>query len=310
MQTDRPDVRDAYQQVLRGNPVREHDVIVGAGGAHVIEHGEGPPLVAFHGTASSSPFLFPLLRHLDALRVLAVDRPGQGLSDPAELPRDRYRAAAVDWIDRLLDALALNSTALLGHSMGGLWATWYALAHPERVDRLVLVGGAPTLPWTSCPVPFRIMATPGVGNLAARLAPPSPKSMMQLARFVREGETLPRHPALIDLLVAVGRDPVTAATDRNELRAIISPFALASRRGFRSRMRVRPDELRGLKPPTLVVWGEQEPLGDPEVARAVSELIPEARLELVPAGHGPWLGHGRHIANSITTFVVLRSEAR
>ena len=41
-----------------------------------------------------------------------------------------------------------------------MWALWYALAHPDRVKRLVLLG-VPTLPKTRCPLPIRLVATPG-----------------------------------------------------------------------------------------------------------------------------------------------------
>ncbi len=68
---------------------------------------------------------------------MAPDRPGQGLSDPIDLPRDRYRETAVAWLDRLLDALDLDAAAVLGHSGGAVWALWYALAHPDRVKQLV-----------------------------------------------------------------------------------------------------------------------------------------------------------------------------
>jgi DNA gyrase/topoisomerase IV subunit B len=67
------------------------------------------------------------------------------------------------------------------------------------------------------------MATPGLGEFVQRFAPPTPKSTLQFARFVNEQETLSRHPELINLLVALGRDPISALTDKNEVRAILSP---------------------------------------------------------------------------------------
>ncbi len=97
-------------------------------------------------------------------------------------------------MDRLLDALELDTTALLGHSMGGLWALWYALAHLDRVERLVLVG-TPALPGTRCPLPYRMNATPGVAKLIRRLAPPSQKALLQFARFLGERETIVEHRA-------------------------------------------------------------------------------------------------------------------
>jgi pimeloyl-ACP methyl ester carboxylesterase len=302
-QTHPVEVRQVYERVLAGSSVRDRHVEVGAGGrAHLLEKGEGPPVVLLHGTGNSAGFLLPLLHELHGVRAIAPDLPGVGLSDPIDLPQDRYRETAVAWLDRLLDSVELDATTLVGHSGGGVWALWYALAHPDRVRRLVLIG-PPALPRTSCPLPMRLVATPGVGALLPRLDPPTPKSVLRLARVMGEQATLARRPDLIDLLVALGRDPVTDRAARAEIRLLVSPFALLSRSGFRGRSRVRPDELRQVAVPTLIVWGERDPLGGVPVAQAITDLIPHARLEVLPTGHGPWLGEPARTAATIVDFV-------
>jgi pimeloyl-ACP methyl ester carboxylesterase len=107
---------------------------------------------------------------------------------------------------------------------------------------------------------------------------------------------------MLDLLVAAGRDPVTDRALRAELRALASPWALLSPSGFRRRSRTRPDELRRLAVPALVIWGADEPLGGAAVARAATDLIPRGRLEVVPGGHAPWLGHPALIAQLTADF--------
>ena len=142
-----------------------------------------------------------------------------------------------------------------------------------------------------------------MGPLLSRLAPPTPESTLRFAGAMGERTTLARHPDLVDLLVAAGRDPVTDRAATAEFRALLSPFALLSRSGLRRRSRVRPDELRQLAMPTLVLWGERDPVGGIPVARAVTELIPHARLEVLPTGHGPWLGEPAKTAATIVDFV-------
>jgi pimeloyl-ACP methyl ester carboxylesterase len=298
------EMRQVYERLLAGASVDSRQVELDAGSrVHLLEQGAGPPVVLLHGSGNPAGFLLPLLRELHGVHAIAPDRPGVGLSDPIDLPAARYRETAVAWVDRLLDTLELDDTTLVGHSGGGVWALWYALAHPDRVRRLVLLG-PPMFPKTRCPLPIRLAATPGLGQLLSRLAPPSPRSMLRFAYLVaREKEALARHPDLVDLLVAAARDPVTDRAAKAEFRTFVSPFALLSPSGFRPRSRLRPDELRQLAMPTLVIWGEQEPLGSVSVARAAAELIPRARLEVLPAGHGPWLGHPAQTAAMVVDFI-------
>jgi 2-hydroxy-6-oxonona-2,4-dienedioate hydrolase len=147
-------------------------------------------------------------------REIAADRPGYGLSDPVDLPRHRYRETATAWLDGLLDALDLDTAALVGHSAGGLWALWYALAHPDRVRRLELIAPR-AVPNTRCPLPYRLMATPGLGQLLSRVSSPSPKSLLRFASFLGEGLSLRKNPDLIDFMVAVRRDPLAASGRRS-----------------------------------------------------------------------------------------------
>ena len=295
------DARRWYERVLAGASVRRRSVEVAGARVHLLEQGDGPPVVLLHGSGVAAGFFLPLLAELEGVRALAPDRPGSGLSDPLDLAGHRYAESTVAWLDRLLDALELDTTALLGHSAGGVWALRYALARPERVERLVLLG-PPALPKTRCPLPYRLMATPGVGGLLARV-PPTPKSVLRLAASMGERETLASHPDLVDLFLVAASDPLAVSALREELRALVSPFALLSRSGWRRRGRVRTDDLHRVAVPTLLIWGEREPLGDVSVARAVTDLLPQGRLLVLPTGHGPWLGEPARTAAAVVDFL-------
>lgn len=112
-----------------------------------------------------------------------------------------------------------------------------------------------------------------------------------------EKDTIVNYPDQIDALVVAGRDPLASKASLAELRAAISPF------GFRAAVKLHPHELRQLSMPTLLIWGEHDPVGGGEVARATADAIPDARLELLPAGHGPWLGHPDRTAARVANFV-------
>jgi 2-hydroxy-6-oxonona-2,4-dienedioate hydrolase len=294
---------EAYEQVLAGTSVRSRQIEVGVGKrVHLLEIGTGPPVVLLHGGGGTAGFFVPLLNELNGVRALAPDRPGQGLSDPIDLPRDRYRETAVAWLDGLFDALGLDAAALLGHSGGAMWALWYALARPDRVMRLVLIA-PPAVPRTRCPLPLRLIATPGVGALLSRLVPPTPKSVARFASAMGERATVTTYPDLIDLWVASLRDPIADRVGRAEERFFISPFALLSPSGLRRHARVGAEELGQVAMPALVIWGEREPLGGVSVAQAVTELMPDARLQMLGGGHAPWLGQPAEAAAAIVDLL-------
>ena len=250
-----------------------------------------------HGSSTSSLSLLPVLERLEGVRAIAVDRPGFGLSEPVRVPRERFRDAAVEFLDGVLDELGLQTSAFAGNSMGGTWAVWYALARPERVRRLVLLGSAPLLPGTRPPVPLRVTAAPLVGDLLPHVIKPNRKLLLRLMASMGEKDTIVRYPELIQSLVAAARDPIASAANLAELRAVITPI------GFRSSARMDPDELRRLNVPTLLFWGDHDPVGTAEVARETARLIPRAQLQLLPAGHVPYLGHPQRVSESLSAFV-------
>jgi len=292
------EVLEVHERILGASSGRSRHIEVRSGRrVHVIEAGEGPPVVLLHGSSTSSLSLLPLLEHLEGVRAIAVDRPGFGLSEPAAVPRVRFRDAAIKFLDEVLDELGLETSALAGNSMGGTWALWYALARPERVRRLVLLGSAPLLPGTHVPAPLRVMAPPVVGDLLARVVKPNAKMVVRLMSSMGEKDTIVRYPDLIEALVAAGNDPIASAVNLAELRAAISPF------GIRRSVRVHPDELRRLTVPTLVMWGDRDPVGAVKVAQATARLIPKAQLEVLPAGHVPYLGNPDRVCELLSRFV-------
>lgn len=102
--------------------------------------GAGEPLVLLHGVGMQSAAWGP---QLDALhhdyRVIAVDLPGHGGSDP--LPQGSTLPAFVAWLDDVIATLNLGPVNLAGHSMGALIAAGFAVTHPDMTRRVALLNG-------------------------------------------------------------------------------------------------------------------------------------------------------------------------
>lgn len=107
----------------------------------MTEAGEGPPLVLLHGLFGAGQNWGGIRRALAPRhRVLTPDLRNHGMS-PRHAAMD-YATMAAD-IANTLDAAGVAQAAVLGHSMGGKVAMAFALAHPERVERLVVADIAP-----------------------------------------------------------------------------------------------------------------------------------------------------------------------
>src|SRR5436309_6430941 len=182
------EVAAAHRRALAGASAQDRYVeIVGGRHVHAIEAGNGKPLVLLHGSGPAALLFLPLLERLKDVRAIAVDRPGFGLSDPIDRPLEPYRASAIDTVTRILDALGVARAALLGNSTGGAWALWFALAHPDRVSRLVLVGATPSLPGTHVPPPMLAVAAPPCWAATQHACPISGDRRADDARHGRGG---------------------------------------------------------------------------------------------------------------------------
>ena len=113
---------------------------------HFNDAGEGPPVVMIHGggpgASGWSNFYRNIGPFVDAgFRVLLLDCPGFGQSDPL-VTSERLDSLYTQAVAGLLRGLGIEKASFVGNSMGGATAMSFALEHPERVDKLVLMGPA------------------------------------------------------------------------------------------------------------------------------------------------------------------------
>jgi 2-hydroxy-6-oxonona-2,4-dienedioate hydrolase len=108
---------------------------------HYLDAGSGPVVILLHGlggsTANWAPTIAPLAQKY---RVIVPDQIGFGKSDK---PLINYRVGTlVDFLDGFYKQVGVQKASLVGNSLGGFTAAAFALAHPEKVDKLILVDAA------------------------------------------------------------------------------------------------------------------------------------------------------------------------
>jgi pimeloyl-ACP methyl ester carboxylesterase len=265
----------------------------------LLATGSGPPVVLLHGVSLSAAAWAPLFTALPGYLLLAVDLPGHGLSDPATYQRGHVRQPARQLIDDIFDALELDHAPVIGHSLGGMLALWYAAAGAERISRLIAIGEpAVALPGARVLMPLSPLTVPGLG--VAVLRSPSPRSVYRrlLAQGLGRAEVAAAPDSLVEALRLSARRPGNAHTV-NSLMHAIDHF-----RRPRTESVLTAQQLASIATPTMFIWGTHAPYLSAERARPSITQIPSATLHEVPGAHGPWLTDPNRSAELIQTHLT------
>jgi 2-hydroxy-6-oxonona-2,4-dienedioate hydrolase len=262
----------------------------------LLSHGSGPPVLLLHGVSLSAAAWAPLLPQLPHLRLLAVDLPGHGLSDPTVLRRGHVREHARVLIDDIVDALGLDQVRVIGHSLGGMFALWHMAAGSERISGLVAIGEpAVALPGARVRMPLSILTVRGLGLAVLRSPSPGSAYRRLLAQGIGPAEIAAAPDSLIEALRLSARRPGNASTVASLMHAI-DHF----RRG-RPASVLTTAELAAITAPTTFIIGSDDPYLSVQRAKPSIEQIPGATLHEVPGGHAPWLVDAEHAARLIAT---------
>jgi 2-hydroxy-6-oxonona-2,4-dienedioate hydrolase len=267
----------------------------------VQEVGQGPPVLFVHGGPGASGAQWAhLAAQLPGLRCLLLDRPGTGLSAASPLAdATAVRHECETLVPDVLDAMGIERAHLVGSSHGGYVALLAGALHPERVDRIALLGCPGFVEGMRLTTPDRLALLPGARHLFA-LSRPSEKALRKILRQLGHGTSLDvgRVPqALIEWYVALQRDTDTMG---NEFAAISAMGTFRS--GFDPLLSLVPGVLAAVQAPTYFLWGTEEVYGDESVARRAAAAMPDAQVEMLEgAGHLCWIDDIDHAAT-----VVLR----
>lgn len=248
-------------------------------GHHIayLDIGEGPPVILIHGFGGS---MWQWEYQQDVLarehRVLTLDLLGSGISDKPAI--DYTPTQLVEHFAAFMNALGLQRASLVGNSMGAGLAMGMALTHPDRVERLVLIGGFPqrvrqklTSPLIRRLLDSRVPAwlLSFLNKFAGRIA-----TKATLKEMVYDQTLLT--PAVVE------------RSHRNRMRPGFIPPILAVARNlplWETGFATRIGEIRH---PTLIIWGTEDRVLPADVGQELQKLIPGSQLRLIPeAGHLP-----------------------
>jgi len=260
---------------------------------HYVAEGSGLPVILVHGLGGFAESWRHNLPELGRqASVYALDLSGFGQSSK---PLRQYSLGFfVAALEGFRAALELTRPALVGHSLGGAVAAAYALAHPAKVDRLVLVGAVvPGFDYRPSWV-YQLLTARGVGELLARMLWPGVLRVALARCFFAP------IAAEVDFLV---RSSYSARTSPEGRAAF-----LATLRGVRDdflRDAERYQEgLAALDLPVLSIHGLRDPVISPAHAEAVARGLPNAELRwLDRCGHFPQIEHAATVNEWLGEFI-------
>lgn len=267
------------------------------------KNGHGEPFVVLHGGPGMwHDELYPFFDDLARDRqVIFYDQRGNGRSLMPEITSENF---TVDWlvsdVEELRSAWGFDRINIVGHSWGGLLGMYYTSRHPDRVERLVLVDAAPINTdlliqsyralidrfadgeWERLEAMYEsdayLAGDPACHNAAMRLS---------------EGATFHVPAARERYFDLVAFDSVTA---RNMV-AISGPAQV-----IKQNVTVQ-DDLGKIHCPTLIVHGTEDFIV-PEAPKLAQQLIPDARLTLIPdSGHYPFIEQPEAFTKALRSFI-------
>jgi pimeloyl-ACP methyl ester carboxylesterase len=266
------------------------------------EAGDGPPLLLLHGSGPGVTgwrnFRGVLGTFAEFFRCLILEFPGFGVSDDFG---GHPMITAFDAVARFVDALGLAVVDIIGNSMGGGVGLNFAIAHPDRVGRLVTVGG-----------------------IGRNVLTPAPTEGIRLLQEFTEEPTRER---LIRWLHSMVYDPAVITDELVEERwnHATDPATLAGARRMYSKeafdqMISAMEASKGpqpwaimhrLKAPTLITWGRDDRVSPLDMALIPMRTIPNAELHVFPnCGHWTMIEAKEAFENVVLAFLLRKDGQR
>jgi 4,5:9,10-diseco-3-hydroxy-5,9,17-trioxoandrosta-1(10),2-diene-4-oate hydrolase len=229
---------------------------------------------------------------LTCYRVFAIDLVGSRHSDGP--PASYSLPNLAKFVDNFLAAQDTGRISLIGHSLGGSVALQYAILFPSKVSSLVLVNSAGlgkelplSLGLSSLPMFGRWLTRPSREGIANSLR----KAVHDPALVSEEWIQLCYHQATFPGAQKVLLGMIRAFIDRSGMRDDV----------------VRPilENLTHISVPTLIVWGQQDPILPVAHALVAKEALPNAWLHVFdPCGHFTQLERSREFNAIVLEFMA------
>jgi 2-hydroxy-6-oxonona-2,4-dienedioate hydrolase len=256
----------------------------------ISEMGSGDPVLIVPGNTGDVFPLAALLTEIKGRRIIALNRPGGGLSEGMDHTRVDIRDFAVKTIVATMDAFHLEKADIVAHSMGAHWSLWTAIDQPERVRSLTLLGNPGNVMDGKLPWLMRLMMLRPLTKIAFKFMKNSDKlSFLKLMGSSRETiDALPKE--LRKAYYYFGRLPHYFIS----LTSLLQNAAPA----------IDAQQLSQVKQPAQLVLGDKDTFASVATGRSIVAAMPDCTLHVIKDGsHLPWLEKPEECGKLINEFL-------
>lgn len=258
-----------------------------------LDVGTGPTVILIHGFGGSM-WQWEHQQHAlsQQFRVVTPDLPGSGLSDKPDI--DYRTDQMLDFCIGFMNALQIDKATLVGNSMGAGLASGMAIAHPTRVDKLVLISGLPS----------QVMAKLSSRSFRQALETRAPVWLISL------GNWLFGRMATESVLKEIVHDhtlltpAVIDRSNRNRRRPDIIKPIMAVRNALPSWETDFAPQLSTIAHPTLIIWGEYDRVFPIPVGEELHHRIRGSQfVRISDAGHMPQWERPELVNRSLIAYI-------
>ncbi len=264
------------------------------------EVGDGPALVMLHGSGPGVSGWQNFRRNLPVFaahfRCLVLEFPGFGVSDPTG---EHPMAAAAPSVPRFLDGLGLARVDVIGNSMGGMIATRTAIDHPDRIRRMVTVGGMGTNLFSPAP-------GEGINLLTEFAEDPTRERLVQWLRSMVYDQRLVTEELIEERWnLANGADSLASARKMYG-KGVLAAAAKATAASGAPQLWAM---LHKVKARTLITWGRDDRVSPMDMSIVPMRTIPDVELHVFPnCGHWTMIEQ-KDAWESVVLAFLLRKDA-
>lgn len=250
---------------------------------HFLDEGRGEPVVMIHGNPTWSFYYRRLVKELSPkFRTIVPDHIGCGLSDKPGIKRYGYRLKdRVDDIEIFLDYLKLEEKiTLILHDWGGMIGMAYALRHPERIGRIIIMNTAAFFPPGKKRLPFRL-------RLIRNVEPFATAAVLGFNLFARSALFMASYKGLSKDVKAGLIAPYNCWQNRLSILKFVQDIPLSEKDPSYSLTRYVDKNLyRFTDIPMLICWGERDFVFDVSYLDEWQRRFPNAEVHTFSdAGH-------------------------